>query len=325
MKSFAKEFLREDLGPERQIFLGAFGKHPGWDDHIDDIGLETESMVCAKQMLYVEGVGGQIGPWEQLEWPAQIAFNHVFLWRRGEQLLVGRLWTSSDGKKRTRYPMVLCAHCSKMNREVVLETLLAWLEELRTRAMATRSADEVREMVGQFRDGLRAWINELDGAAPPPFENGEFLSDLGVDAGDVTLTKSLWRICCNPYSLSKHRGRADGSAEKIRVLASSASAARSLHFWSRLLDSQLDPGAPLLLLLPMDQYWLDAVVGELASRDLFCLRASPRALPLSSDEEAEVPTRFLDEARALIEQAASGKPMEAGAREGSWMTRFLGK
>ena len=41
MKSFFKEFLRDDPpvdGGAPQICLGAFGKHPGWDDHIDDIG-----------------------------------------------------------------------------------------------------------------------------------------------------------------------------------------------------------------------------------------------------------------------------------------------
>jgi len=58
MKAFFKEFLRDQpvgAGGDRQIFLAAFGKHPGWNDHMDDVGLETESLVAAKTRLYVDG------------------------------------------------------------------------------------------------------------------------------------------------------------------------------------------------------------------------------------------------------------------------------
>ncbi len=52
MSDFYMRFLMEDgqrLEPEtgRYIALGAFGKHPGWDDHIEDLGLETDSLIVA--------------------------------------------------------------------------------------------------------------------------------------------------------------------------------------------------------------------------------------------------------------------------------------
>src|SRR5262249_35748729 len=119
VSQFLKKFLADDASRlpaqnGRYLALGVFGKHPGWDDHIEDLGLETETLNLAKRVLYIEGVGGQIdaGAWEKLD-PAQRTdgFNHVFLWQRGGQFLLGRMWSSSDGKGRTRYPMVLCAHC----------------------------------------------------------------------------------------------------------------------------------------------------------------------------------------------------------------------
>ena len=56
MSDFYKKFLLEDVrklgtSSARQIFLGAFGKHPGWDDHVEDLGLETESLIYAKTLL----------------------------------------------------------------------------------------------------------------------------------------------------------------------------------------------------------------------------------------------------------------------------------
>ena len=117
MSDFFKKFLLEDsrrLSPGgRYVGLAAFGKHPGWDDHVEALGLETESLNIAKTVLYVNGIGGQIdsGAWEKLDAAQPLPdFNHVFVWQRSGQILVGRLWSSSDGKGRKRYPMVICLH-----------------------------------------------------------------------------------------------------------------------------------------------------------------------------------------------------------------------
>ena len=120
MSEFYKKFLLEDprrlgTGSGRQVFLAAFGKHPGWDDHIsEDLGLETESLLMVKNLLYLQGIGGQIdrGEWDKLEPHQQVSgFKHIFVWQRGDQRIIGRMWSSSDGKGRTRYPMIVCAHC----------------------------------------------------------------------------------------------------------------------------------------------------------------------------------------------------------------------
>ncbi|HXD01138.1 MAG TPA: hypothetical protein VN048_17505, partial [Verrucomicrobiae bacterium] len=110
-----RKFLAEDGGRLAQtqgrfLALGAFGKHPGWDDHVEDLGMETETLALARKVLYVEGVGGQIdkGAWEKLTPALRLDdFNHTFVWCRSNQFLIGRIWSSVDGKGRTRYPMVV--------------------------------------------------------------------------------------------------------------------------------------------------------------------------------------------------------------------------
>lgn len=326
MNSFAKEFLRENLGGgERQIFLGAFGKHPGWDDHIDDIGLDTESLVAAKQLLYVEGIGGQIGAWEKLDWTAQIAFDHAFVWRRETQILVGRMWASSDGKKRTRYPMVVCAHCVGASLSLVLDTLFAWLAELRTRTMATNSAEEVRAVIAQFRDALREWLATAEEASSEhAFDAEAFLGEIGFPAESEAIIRSLWQIHQSHFAAGRYKTRAPLAPEQFRVLASSLSAVRSLRFWDRLVSSQLDASVPVLLMIPMEQYWLDMIAGEPAPHEVFCLRASPRAMPLGSDAPAEIPDSFREKAQAILEHAAAGEEMAVMEREKpSWMARFF--
>ncbi len=327
MNSFAKEFLRDNVGTERQIFLGAFGKHPGWDDHIDDIGLETESLVEAKRLLYLEGISAQIGAWEQLDGGATIEFRHVFVWQREGQTLIGRMWTSSDGKKRTRYPMVVCAHCVGTSLPFVLEILLPWLEEMQTRAMATKSPDDVREMVAQFRDALRAWLVATDETdAPPEFDAEAFFNEIDLVGEEDRMVKTLWQLHESQYAAGKYKPRTGWSPEHVRVLASAASPSRSIYFWKQVLASQLDPSAPVLLAVPLDQYWMDVIAGEPTPRELFSLRASPRALSLAGDGASEPPDSFRETAREILQHAAAGRQdaLPTGAPT-SWMSRLLGR
>jgi hypothetical protein len=165
MSDFFKKFLIEDarrFSPSgRYVGLAAFGKHPGWDDHVEDLGLETESLNIAKTLFYVNGIGGQIdsGAWERLEAAQQLpAFKHVFLWQRSGQFLIGRLWSSSDGKGRKRYPMVICLHFIGVTLGWAIRQALPTLAELEAALVQTNSADEVRALLNRkravFRDAL---------------------------------------------------------------------------------------------------------------------------------------------------------------------------
>ena len=90
MTRFQKVFLRDPL--HGRVILAGFGKHPAWDDHIDDIGLETESLVIAKRVIYSEGIASQIssGAWNQLENSrCAMDFDHRFVWGRSDQSIVG--------------------------------------------------------------------------------------------------------------------------------------------------------------------------------------------------------------------------------------------
>src|SRR5437762_88946 len=163
MSRFLKKFLRENEGmfsrkTKPAVYLGAFGKHPGWDDHIDDIGLETESLLLAKQILYVDGIGGQInsGEWEKLREAQGVhEFKHLFVWKRGDAFLLGKIWSSRDGKNRTKYPMVVCAHCLGVPFGWAQLNVLSTLDEVESLCKGTQSADEVREVLARALEKRR--------------------------------------------------------------------------------------------------------------------------------------------------------------------------
>src|SRR3984957_6683950 len=109
MSRFLKVFLRDPLSD--RILIAGFGKHPAWDDHIDDIGLTTETLVLTKQLLYSEGIATHLasGAWDQIEKSGNaIEFDHRLVWGRDQQVIVGALWASAHRKGRARFPLVIC-------------------------------------------------------------------------------------------------------------------------------------------------------------------------------------------------------------------------
>jgi len=321
MSDFFKKFLLEDgrrFSPGgRYVGLAAFGKHPGWDDHVEDLGLETESLIIAKTLFYVNGIGGQIdsGAWERLEPAQQLpAFKHVFLWQRSGQFLVGRLWSSSDGKGRKRYPMVVCLHFIGVTLGWAMKQALPVLAELEEALSRTHSADEVRSLLSRKRAALREALPnaQVQGEYAPV--SPDALNNILQNSGGANREGFLRVLYQGKSQLAalapgKFNPRAQTSgfrAQQIRVPASDANPEQTLLFWTRFFLTQVDSSVPLLLTLPLEANWVDATVGEPESHEFFCLRASPKAVPLVSEVPYTLDDAFRSGATTFLERFQRG-------------------
>jgi len=116
MSRFLKIFLRAPL--TAGIEVAGFGKHPAWDDHIDDIGLNTETLVLAKRLLYSEGIASQLasGAWDQLEKSGNaIEFDHRFVLGPGPTSDRGRN-LGLRGPQRTRSVSLRGLRANRLSR-----------------------------------------------------------------------------------------------------------------------------------------------------------------------------------------------------------------
>ncbi len=324
MSEFFKKFLGEErtrLNADngRFLALGAFGKHPGWDDHIEDLGLDTETLTLAKLVLYVRGIGGQIdtGAWEKLKPEERTeGFNHVFLWQRSGQFLLGRLWSSSDGKGRTRYPMVVCAQCLGVSAAWGLEQVLAKLQEVERSCVATSKAADVRSILTQARTDLRA---RLASAGPPqPYAPAapqllqRFVSDPALGPDQQGWFRLLYYLenQMAAYTSGKFNPKGDLSglrSQQVRLPQASASPAEALLLWTRFLNTHLDRTVPLFLAASPATQWVDVVVGEPSSHDFFGLRATPAALPLVTEIPYEITEPFRVQCREALARFQAGQ------------------
>lgn len=295
--------------------VAAFGKHPGWDDHVDDMGLETDLLVATKRQLYVEGIGGNIdsGAWERLAEDQRLpGFDHVFFWRAAgigaSRLIVGRFWSSRDGKGRTRYPMVVCAQCEGSDAWAAAKVLPV-LERLKGECERASSANTVRAAVEaagaevaaaaaaqgdtrtEARPGLMAFL-----ASRP--EMGE---------GSMGLLRILYQV---DREMAAYRGPAGGSGgrtrsvdlrpQHLRVPACADTPGDVAATWLAFLARQLDPASSALVLVPLGQPWADVIVGEPTGAQFFCIRAGQKSIPLTSDIPYTLDGDFLSRAGSLI-------------------------
>jgi len=314
-KRFLKRFnpKGQNLASER-IFVAAFGKHPGWDDHIDDIGLETDVFVTVKRILYVQGIGGNVdsGSWDKLTNDQLVGeFKHVFFWYIDGNLIVGRMWSSQDGKGRKSYPFVVCVQCWKLPMQWVFENVLPQLERIEGTCTATTSASDVRSAIQNSRQQLRQSAQHCQTSPDSVIVYPDALAKLAERPEMGPNHEGLFRVL---YHLDREVGRhhPDGSkfgvsrSALLRVPASLNTMLENLLMWSSFLLNRFGTNIPLLILMPLKNDWMDIIIGEPTELQLYCLRASLKVIPLTSSIPYNMSTEFIDQSNRLIEDSLRG-------------------
>ncbi|HVT73471.1 MAG TPA: hypothetical protein VHD61_10060 [Lacunisphaera sp.] len=343
MNNFARFFLNEDWKKSpsaARVHVGAFGKHPGWNDHLDDIGLVTASLVEARSILY-GGIARQIehAAWEKAG-PEKVmpGFDHVFHWRRLNESHTGLIWSSQDGKGRALYPMILIAHCVTRSFSWLANDLLPALEELKTKCRSTTSSGVVISYIKAAEQALQA-----------RFPSGPHVSTgpgHGVAAWAAHFTREQEAFRRVVHHLRRNFSVfmpgtfawcQDGKPAGTRCLRlpqiPGAPPAESLNAWISFLATQLDPAAPFFGLAPAGREWMDVIVGEPDPADFFLLRALPAALPVVTDIPYQLEAVSQTNDESLLASLAAGRLPEISCLNGQsvetnreaaakWLVRF---
>jgi hypothetical protein len=318
MTRFLKVFLRDQLGGK--IHIAGFGKHPAWDDHIDDIGLATETLALTKQLLYSEGIATQLasGAWDQIEKSGQaIEFDHRFVWSRDEQAIIGAIWASADRKGRTRFPMVLCVQADFSGLRAI-SLLLAPMERLGALCREAKTQEKMRESFNQT-------VRELNGAFFPADAGSPFSET--SDPGENSILPALVTLSAGLRSprlrASAETGRSGRSHFRLATISSQTK--ENLGFWSGYLARQAETNLPYIIIAGNGRGWVDLIVGEPVPGDFFCLRANQSALPATSIGIEGAPLQKLEaDAKEYLQTFGSGSASPV-KQPRSWWSGFFRK
>jgi hypothetical protein len=274
--------------------------------------MDTRSLVFAKTLLYVEGIGGQLdsGAWEKLDPGHQLpTFNHLFLWRRGGQFLIGRIWSSVDGKGRSRYPMILCLHCAGVPVAWAMTNLGGRLDEIQKQCEAAQTAPEVKAILAAATADLRNCVagqtSDFKAGELSPADGARFLESPALTG---PARQGLARVIHQIRSQMSIYSRDSAGAkltelrpQQIRLPRGVDSVAQSILLWDRILQMTLVPNIPALLMASVEQPWLDATIGEPGKHEFFALRATDKNIPPASD----IPYNLDDAVKQRTEQIAA--------------------
>jgi hypothetical protein len=298
-------------GSGSHLSLAAFGKHPGWEDHIPGIGVDTEGLASLKQSLYFDGIRGQIdsGAWEKMEQLKRLeGFDHQFLWLRPGHTFLGLMWSSSDRIGRAKYPMILCADGEGISPAFMLAYARPELDRLRDTCKALTSAEEVTSECRMALDRLRGTIERGSSGWTEPFsdttERRRFLdcAELGPDRA------GFLRIL---HECSTEQGMT--SAKHLRVPVVGSSPVDALTPWVEFFKCVVPSKVPILFIKRNGEAWLDVIIGEPGSREFFCLQAATEAVPLTT----QVPYEISADTKSMLDSVAARLGLAAGAERQS--------
>ncbi len=346
MNDFSKKFLNEDwkaVPDAPRFYLSGFGKHPGWNDHLDDIGVITDSLIKAKAIIY-DGIAHQVesAAWER-GGPDRIAvgFEHVIHWRRMNESLTGLMWSSADGKGRSLYPMITLAHCVGQPFAWQAEEVLPALAEVGAKCRATTLSYSVVAILNAAQESLRARLPAMAQEPQARIATGVKEWTTFFSREPDALRRVLHHLSVNfaPFAPGclgwcETKKAAPAQSRCLRLpVVSGASPAESLNAWLSFLATQLDPAVPLLGLLPSGRPWVDVIVGEPAQADFIILRTLPTATPLVSDIPYQLDARLSPAEASIFANLGRGElpglsvmngaPVEANRQAASkWLAKF---
>lgn len=293
----------------RPIHVAAFGKHPNWDDHIEDIGLSAKAFIEVKRLIYLRGIGGNVtsGSWEELKGRGQLGvFDHSFIFKRKKDIVAGRLWASEDAHGRTDYPMIVCVHCRKVPLDWIVTQVFPLLDGIREAVSRTSLAIQVRDQVADLERQLN---KALRSSKPKRGKAGGF-SDSLVELAQLrelrssheVLMRALYHIerQMNSSASGFSKTKVDVPSMHARFPATSGGEAMTVTRWTSLLNAKFGDKVPVWILIPNNQDWLDMIVGEPTTELFFCLRALPGALPLATSIPYSIDPGFRSEFQGLI-------------------------
>lgn len=279
------------------VRVACFGKHPGWEDHMEHLGVDTDHLVGLWQSLYENGVRANLdrGAWGAPELdPAHRlpGFDHMFLWRDGETIDLGLMWASRDRRGRADYPMIACVSATAMGLDWVCTRGPGVLEALRDACRGTEERDGVLQARATAQRDLEA---AAEGQTPVSF--------LASAQGAVARLRNSGQFEREPeqffrwlYHLQREFGVCDGNpppkgasttAQHVRVPALGDDPVESLRLWTAAMGAVL-PGMPVLVSRALGREWVDLCVGTPGVREIFQLLVGPGVSPLVTEIPYEI-------------------------------------
>lgn len=290
----------------QRVALGAFGKHPGWEDHLEDPRLTSPALIDARRILYADGIRANIesGAWradasaDQLE-----SFDHTLLWSlspRDDILIVGRVLPGADAKGRDRYPLVLCAELHAAGAVAAIPATVRRLDALAAACAAAATRDEFLAAIDEARAGAPDVLFLGDDRPPVARLLGAFHG--AQPSADECLARCLYALQ-RELAPTTDRRSASGTGHVRLPVPEDFTDAHALSAWLAVIRWWIPALRGVLLVTPRGRPWVDALVPIPLPSQLACIRAPAALVPLVCDVPYNLDPDIITRAHEFASQA----------------------
>lgn len=297
LKGFLRRGSTAAHAAKPSVHVACFGKHPGWDDHMDHLGLDTEHLTEVWQRLYQDGVRANLdrGTWakELTDEQRLPGFAHEFLWRMGETIDIGLMWASRDRKGRADYPMIACISAACAGLEWVCTEAQPVLRDLKKACIDATVSERVIVAVGEAQDRLRRSLEARTAETVMDHSAGAIARLAGleqfVDEPEqfVRLVYHIERECGLDGDRPSSVSVSSRPAQHMRVPGLIENTIDSVYLWLSAVG-ELVPDRPIFVCRAPEHDWVDITVGNPGADEVFALLATPAAIPMVTSIPYEI-------------------------------------
>lgn len=291
-----------------RFLLALFGKHPAWDDHMEDIGIDTPSLADFKRWLYVDGIRSNLdaGAWEQLPEDHRVtAWDHRLMMTGAKGMILARLWASSDGRGRKAYPMIAATHLPTSRLPADLAPLFEALDGVKQACQETESQEGVRAAARQGSAALESAVKRLSPLppeGPSPDSRTLFLDSPEMGPGRAGFERVLHVLSTDLVAFAPSaKPKLPIRSRAIRIPVPVVGAERSLLMWHAFFSPHLRPEIIWTAVHPVEAPWADIIVGGPEAESVFRFRASSSEIPPSTEIPYNIPPETLAKCSRIFE------------------------
>jgi hypothetical protein len=291
---------RASVPPPKPGCVLAFGKHPGWEDHAEDVGTSSPALAKLKQHLYNQAIAGVIdqGRWQSAHQPGTTDASTKAAWPYGHEFIAwidgafvaGIIMPSRDARQRDRYPLILAMHLEPYPSKSRLAQVFRELRQVHTVA-GTKDEKALRAAVAAASSSLAQhppadeplWSarSAQQWAEPSRWPEPAGTANPNSLAAPTGLLRSL-------YELSRELS-APGAGEIAQQLrgqipaGTSVDSAAELPLWIAAVWAVHGSALPVMAIKPMDHAVVDVVIGLPDAATIWPIRQDLSSAPPASE------------------------------------------
>ncbi|MCX6874546.1 MAG: hypothetical protein NTW21_12185 [Verrucomicrobia bacterium] len=284
-----------------RLHLALFGKHPGWNDHMEDLGLSTPSLLEFKRRVYYEGISGRLdcGAWRNLAPEGRIeAFDHELLWTGPTGVIFAILWHSTDGGGRAAYPMVAAAHFLTGRLPAKVEPVFDALQLVADECRTAPDRDAVKAAQARGSERLIQTARALVPMSSQTWSREDrenFINHASFGEGGDGFTRLF-------YALTEYQNLTPAAKHTFCYRVTDGGAGpEAIALWQTLMRAQMEASHSLLAMRCRHCPWVDLLAGEFPAEEFFRLKAKASEIPLVTDVPYSVPEELKEQTRMVLE------------------------